>query len=188
MSTQGPTTTPVLDWHGVWAGYASYDEEGNYFPQDMPRGIKLSVQQAVLTAPVFQLEQRWERSSVHYPAIIREKDRFRLWYLAYPDADDLWVQAGNIPGKYPILWCYAESPDGFNWERPELGIYSFDGSTANNIMLPSGEVGAMGYMHLMRNPRGPDKERYVAVGVDAEFKIDGRPATRQEYLDLTHEL
>ncbi len=188
MSERGPKTTPVLDWHGVWPGYASYDEEGNYFPQDMPRGIRLSVQEAVLTEPVFQLEQRWERSSVHYPAIIREPDRFRLWYLAYPDVDDPWVKAGNIPGKYPILWCYAESSDGYHWERPELGIYSFDGSTANNIMMACGKVGAMGYMHLMRNPKGPDEERYIAVGIEGEFKIDGRPATQKEYLDLTHKL
>ena len=37
-----PRTTPVLDWHGVYPGYASYDKDGNYFPQDMPRGIQLS--------------------------------------------------------------------------------------------------------------------------------------------------
>ena len=183
-----PKTTPVLDWHGVWPGYGSYDQDGHYYPQDMPRGIRLTVQEATITEPVFQPQQRWERSSVHYPAIIREKDRFRLWYLAYPDVDDSWVQAGNIPGKYPILWSYAESPDGFDWDRPELGIYSYDGSTANNIMMPAGEVGAMGYMHLMRNPKGPDEERYVAVGIDAAFKIAGRPATQQSYLDLTHKL
>ena len=178
MSASEPRTTPVLDWHGVYPGYASYDKEGNYFPQDMPRGIKLSVEQAVLTEPVFQRQKRWERSSVHYPAVLREKDRFRLWYEAWPDVDDAWVRAGNIPGKYPILWCYAESTDGFNWERPELAIYSFDGSTANNIIMAGSEVGTMGYFHLLRNPKGGPEERYIATGIEGEYKIDGRPRSR----------
>ena len=38
---EGNTKTyPALDWHGIWPGYVSYDEDGHYFPQDLPRGLK----------------------------------------------------------------------------------------------------------------------------------------------------
>ena len=29
-------TMPALDWHGIWPGYVSHDQEGLYFPQDLP--------------------------------------------------------------------------------------------------------------------------------------------------------
>ena len=29
--------------------------------------------------------------------------------------------------------CALDSSDGLNWERPELGLVEFDGSTRNNI-------------------------------------------------------
>ena len=31
--------------------------------------------------------------------------------------------------------CYAESQDGIHWDKPELGLCEWCGSTANNINL-----------------------------------------------------
>ncbi len=45
-------TVPALDWHGIWPGYVSHDKEGLYFPQDLPTGIRLAVQQAECSDPV----------------------------------------------------------------------------------------------------------------------------------------
>ena len=66
-------------------------------------------------------QKRWEAGNIHYPSLIKEGDRYRLWYCCFADPEDPWVQAGHVPGKVPGLWCYAESGDGFHWERPELG-------------------------------------------------------------------
>lgn len=183
-----PQTFPFLDWHGVWAGHVNYDVTGNYFPQDLPRGIRLAVQPAQLSAPVMRREKRWEAGNIHYPALRKEGDRYRLWYGCFASQEDPWVKAGNIPGKYPALWCYAESGDGFHWERPSLGLYAYDGSRDNNILFACGEVGPYGYMHLMRDPQGSEAERYKAIGIAAAFHIDGRPATPQEALELTGRL
>ena len=50
-------TLPALDWHGIWPGYVSHDDEGLYFPQDLPTGIRLAVQQAECSEPVMARAQ-----------------------------------------------------------------------------------------------------------------------------------
>ena len=41
---------------------------------------------------------------------------------------------------HPSYLCYAESRDGITWERPELNLVSFQGSTRNNIVLAGDTV------------------------------------------------
>jgi hypothetical protein len=183
-----PQTWPFLDWHGIWAGYVSYDEEGRYFPQDLPRGVKLSMQQAELSEPVMRRERRWEAGNLHHPALIQEGGRIRMWYMAFASRDDPWVKAGNIPGKAPTLWCYAESTDGYHWERPNLGLFEFDGSRENNILFVASEAGTYGYTHLIHDPVGPDAERYKAIALDSDWSVDGRPATRDEAMEFRGQL
>ena len=52
----------------------------------------------------------------------------RLWYNTRGT-----FTAGILPGE-PSLACYATSCDGINFERPDLGLVDYDGSTANNIL------------------------------------------------------
>ena len=190
MSELRPRTIPVLDWHGIFPGYVSYDVEGNYIPQDLPRGVVLSLQAAEPSQPVFRRERRWEAGNLLHPTVFREDGRMRMWYGALASVNDPWVKAGNIPGKYPGLWCYAESADGFHWERPNLGLYAYDGSTENNILLANGEISenGYGYMHMMRDPAGSADERYKGIGIRATFKIDGRSASKAQALELTARL
>lgn len=90
--------------------------------------------------PVLEAERPWEGSrvyvygSVHFDA---EAKRFCMWYLGHPDVD----AAGNKPsvpgfrkGKGDMV-LYATSQDGLKWERPSLGLHSFQDSTANNIIF-----------------------------------------------------
>ena len=34
--------------------------------------------------------------------------------------------------------CYATSRDGISWDKPELGLVDYEGSTANNIVWRGG--------------------------------------------------
>ena len=190
MSMPLPRTIPVLDWHGVFPGYASYDEEGNYSPQDIPRGVRLSLQLAEPSEPVFRRKHRWEAGNLLHPTVFWDDGRLRMWYSALASVDDPWVKKGNIPGKYPGLWCYAESEDGFHWQRPNLGLYEYDGSTENNILLANGDISenGYGYMHMMRDLAGDPDERYKGIGIKATFKIDDQTATKEEALELTAKL
>lgn len=36
---------------------------------------------------------------------------------------------------HPEFTCYAESRDGLKWEKPKLGLFEFNGSKENNIIL-----------------------------------------------------
>ena len=83
--------------------------------------------------PVLRASAPWERPEVgglwgpvhaHFDPI---EQVYKLWYStmgAYP---------ADPPRKDPTYRCLATSPDGLNWERPNLGLFEYAGSTRNNI-------------------------------------------------------
>lgn len=84
--------------------------------------------------PILKPDRPWEQSaillwgSVLYDPISR---RFQIWYVTW-----LRMQISQaLPYDHPG-WsvCYAESADGIHWEKPNLGLYPFAGSKANNIV------------------------------------------------------
>jgi|UniRef100_UPI00404B69B9 hypothetical protein len=62
-----------------------------------------------------------------YGTVLLEDNRFRIWYYAVHKVGD----EGGL-GVSPV--CYAESDDGENWTRPELGQVEWKGSRANNLI------------------------------------------------------
>ncbi len=91
------------------------------------------------SAPVLVAERPWEGSrvyvygSVHFDPAAK---RFCMWYLGHPDVDASGVKPsvpGFRKGKGDMV-LYATSQDGLHWDKPELGLHSFQGSTANNIV------------------------------------------------------
>lgn len=76
--------------------------------------------------------------------VIKDGETFRMYYGAL--------------AKYPKLWdepncrilCYAESKDGIHWEKPNLGLFEWQGSRRNNIILPND-----GFPYTMSEFAGP---------------------------------
>ncbi len=75
-----------------------------------------------LEAPVLTADKPWERSDIDrrlyvYGTALPQEDGsgYRLWYMRFPD-----------------ILQYAVSEDGIHWERPNLGLAEFEGSTDNN--------------------------------------------------------
>jgi hypothetical protein len=114
---------PFLDWYGIWPGLAGRDEHGRSWLADAPRGIRLRVQPARKSEVFFRRERPWEQHRINHKIVLFEEGRYRMWYSA---------SGSDEPTEGFI--CYAESIDGFYWERPELGHYEFRGSTPNNII------------------------------------------------------
>jgi hypothetical protein len=51
-------------------------------------------------------------------------DRYRLYYRCQPPG-------GSEDGDEHQVTCYAESPDGVTWTKPNLGLFEFQGSKEN---------------------------------------------------------
>ena len=72
-----------------------------------------------------------------------EKKIFRLYYtLIIYDEDSQNTPLKDRPGKLYMptssritAVCYAESEDGTNWVKPDLGLVEFKGNTHNNILM-----------------------------------------------------
>ncbi|MEJ1973103.1 MAG: hypothetical protein WDM96_11785 [Lacunisphaera sp.] len=79
-----------------------------------------------------------------FTGTLQEKDRLRMWYMAR-----------DRKGASRI--AYAESKDGVNWTKPDLGLVEFAGSKANN--LTTAESGVAPFL----DPNAPPAERYAAV-------------------------
>ena len=55
--------------------------------------------------------------------------------------------------------CYAESEDGINWNRPNLGLIDYQGSVQNNIIMPLIELGSGFGAFLDTNPNASKSQR-----------------------------
>lgn len=67
-----------------------------------------------------------------YGTVIPFGDQLRMWYLCAGDKEK-GFGFNWLPG---VRWrvCYAESKDGINWTKPNLGLVSYGGSTHNNLV------------------------------------------------------
>lgn len=116
--------------------------------------------------PVIRADRPWEKPGRYpgphlYGTVMRDQGKLRMWYRCYTPAE---------------IFCYAESTDGIHWTKPELGIYPYAGSTANNIYLgPASDLGIVGEAAVpgrrfhtamvFRQPGDvPPDKRYVLFG------------------------
>ena len=98
----------------------------------------------------------WEGRYCGYVTVFQDGDLYRMYYRGLP-------QAGK-DGSDNEVTCYAESTDGIHWQKPELGLYTVNDSTQNNVVL----AGHAPYSHnfapfLNTRPDAPDDEKYLSV-------------------------
>lgn len=82
-------------------------------------------------------DEPWEGSGSAYHSVFKDGNIFRMYYKA-------WQLTVNPDGSlntssHPLWTCYAESYDGINWRKPELGLFDFKGSKSNNIVIAGGK-------------------------------------------------
>jgi len=116
---------------------------------------------------VLHLDKPWEGDGCDYYNIFKDDDVYRMYYLGW------WMlnpEQTEHTGE-GIKVCYAESKDGLNWYRPNLGIFEFQGSKENNIILDrSIDIYDNFYAFKDTNPDCRPGEKYKAV---AESGKDG---------------
>lgn len=99
--------------------------------------------------PLLRADRPWEDFSLSYCQVLRVQGAWHLWYNArdhrYRGAADGFV-------------CYARSSDGVRWEKPSLGLVSYQGDWRNNIVAVGCNIGS-----VFVDAVAPVGERFKAV-------------------------
>lgn len=130
-------------------------------------GAQLKLHPPVRAEKVLEFDKPWEGATCVFFTVIADNGLFRLYYRGSannPRGDD------RHTSETPMTVCYAESRDGINWTKPNLGLVEFRGSKDNNIMWMGQEALAFAPF-LDTNPAAPAAERYKAT---AATLIPGR--------------
>ena len=95
---------------------------------DTTNGITFQLHQAKPREVILITNKPWEGNTCAYYTIFQDGGKYRMYYRG-----SHWDEKAKR-ATHPEVVCYAESTDGIHWQKPELGICEFGGSTANNII------------------------------------------------------
>ncbi|MBN1345233.1 MAG: hypothetical protein JXQ73_21250 [Phycisphaerae bacterium] len=115
-----------------------------------------------------QGDRPWESVTLNWFSLMQDAGKYRMWYECY-DADG-WF------GSDDTAFCYAESDDGIHWRKPELGLYSYKASKANNILFrmigPENGRSRVHGTQVFKDPTAPAEFRYkgVSQGIWGQMK------------------
>jgi len=159
-----------IDWRYVQPGRIRWERPGGTeapvwafekiagvtgVPSRIPYGLALTPQMAEKTGSLIPNDRDWEFMIFPYCSLLDLGGKYGLWYEVVPPKKD---------GKSNLL-CYAESADGINWKKPNLGLVEFRGSKANNIVI-DGSACPYGQFHgnsVFVDPNAPVTERFKVI-------------------------
>ena len=85
-----------------------------------------------------------------YCSVLKEPNGLvRVWY-------DLVTPTGPGPYEHERRVCYAESRNGLDFVKPELGLFEVKGSKKNNVVIP----GVIGGSSVWLDPQASAEHRY----------------------------
>jgi len=90
----------------------------------------LRLHHPVMNEIVMVNDKPWEGTYSNYNSIFKDGDIYRMYYRG-------WNRGKKGELTHDMVWCYAESKDGIHWTKPNLGLFEFNGSKQNNIVLAS---------------------------------------------------
>lgn len=105
---------------------------------------------------VLKFDRPWEGPFCAYCTMIKARDRYQLYYRGVSKPSD------NSSAE---VTCYAESKDGINWVKPDLGLYEVHGTRENNVILANAAPVTHNFSPFLDNRKGVAAEqRYKAIG------------------------
>ena len=132
-------------------------------------GVSLRLHQPRNAGPAFQFDKPWEGKFSASVTVLDDDGLYRMYYRGLPRAN----------GESEAVTCYAESLDGVNWVKPNLGLFEIEGTMDNNVVIAVNEH-ARGFSPFIdTRPGVPASERYKAIagvetkGLLAFVSIDG---------------
>ena len=76
---------------------------------------------------VLVTDSPWEGNTSGYYTLFKDGDLYRMIYRG-------WQHDEKMKAEHKEVTCYAESKDGINWTKPNLGLFEWKGSKENNIV------------------------------------------------------
>ena len=112
-------------------------------------------------------DKPWEGNDCTYHTVFGDGELYRMYYRG-----NTWdAKTGKKTGERV---CYAESRDGIQWTRPELGIVEFDGSKKNNLIWSG--FGSHNFAPFKDpNPKCKPEEKYKALAGSGKLKAFKSP-------------
>jgi hypothetical protein len=146
------------------------------------QGITLNLNPPVDAGEALHADRPWENQGIiSFCDLVPDPHagHIKLYYLAMEKLPEDPARKHNVRHRL----CCAVSPDGDRWEKPDLGVCEFEGSTDNNIVMTD-EIG--GPRHGFHEPGkvvidendGPER-RYKMLymgtphGIFGAFSADG---------------
>ncbi|MEX2512438.1 MAG: hypothetical protein WD398_06000 [Cyclobacteriaceae bacterium] len=130
----------------------------DYFLIDKLDGLSLELHTPEDKGIVLNYDQPWEIFSPAYVTILKDKYLYRAYYRSG-------IRGDRKPYTNEEWTCYAESKDGINWEKPALGLFEFEGSRKNNIVLANEAPVHHNFSPFIdNNPKAMPEQKYKALG------------------------
>ena len=129
-------------------------------------GLELRLQKPQPAGISLRFDRSWEGRYCGYVTVIKDHDVYRMYYRGWPDPQSNGDNSDNQ------VTCYAESPDGVNWEKPDLGLVDIEGTYRNNVILAgNGHVSHNFTPFIDRKPGIPTSERFKAIAGTAQTGV-----------------
>lgn len=110
------------------------------------RDVRIAVNPPASEQIVMRVDRPWEgRFIAFYLSVMEDQGKLRMWYTCRDKAGRGFL-------------AYAESFDGVEWVKPDLGIVEYEGNSANNLVGIADLEG-----NVFIDPHAPDARRYNYV-------------------------
>jgi hypothetical protein len=126
---------------------------------DEVNGLDFRLHSPVPQEIVIVHDAPWEGNASGYHTVFQDGGIYRMYYhgLQY----NVTQGSREVPDSGHV--AYAESDDGIEWRKPELGLIEFHGSTRNNLVWEG--PGWHGFTPFIdENPAASPDARYKALG------------------------
>jgi hypothetical protein len=124
---------------------------------DTLRNTQLVMHEPEDKGPVLYYDKPWEGLFCGYTTVIKTEDKYQLYYRGLPNVDG--------DGSEMESTCYAESPDGIHWQKPDLGLFEIHGTRQNNATLANAKPVTHNFSPFLDTRQDVDPQySYKALG------------------------